>query len=411
MLQFMRRNIRWLAAGFLLSMFSSFGQTFFIGLSGLEFQARFNLSGGEFGLLYMVATIASAVTLPWLGRSLDVMRGGKVAALVMPGLAAACLLAAWSPHIVGFLVALYLLRLLGQGMMTHIAQTETARAFVANRGRAMSLIVPGHQAGEAMLPVAFVMISAMVGWQGAWTAAAVLILIVGTPAITGLLARPRVPQHAEIARARLHKVRDWTRAEVLRDPVFYLLLLGLLAPSFIGTTIFFHQGHLIEIRGYDRLAFSGAFPVMAGSTVVFGLICGHLVDRFGVIRLLPFFLVPIFIASLVAAAVTALSGIYLFMFLFGISYGLTSTVFGVLWPEIYGTAHLGAIRALVVSAMVLATALGPGITGALIDRGITLPEQLWWMAMWCVVASGALVVAARKIAARRKRDGDNLPAA
>lgn len=400
MLQFVRHNTRWLAAGFLLSMFSSFGQTFFIGLSGTEFQERFDLSGGEFGLLYMVATLASAATLPWIGKAMDVMSGRKVAAMVMPGLAAACLLAAWSPHIAGFVIALYLLRLLGQGMMTHIAQTETARAFVANRGRAMSLVVPGHQAGEAILPALFVLVAAALGWQGAWTAAAAFILLVGIPVIVGLLAKPRVPQQAEINQANAQGGRDWTRAEVIRDPVFYLLLLGLLAPPFIGTTIFFHQGHLIDVRGYDQLAFAGAFPVMAITTVGFGLVCGYLVDRFGSVRLLPFFLVPICIASLAAASITALWGIYLFMFLFGVSYGLTSNMFGVIWPEVYGTAHLGSIRALVVSGMVLATAVGPGLTGALIDQGITLPQQLWWMALWCVFATGALVLAARLISQR-----------
>ncbi len=401
MLKFVCENGRWLAAGFLLSMFSSFGQTFFIGLSGLEFQARFDLTGGEFGLLYMVATLSSAVTLPWLGRSLDVMRGRNVVALVMPGLAAACLLAAWSPHILGFAMALYLLRLLGQGMMTHIGQTEIARSFEVNRGRAISLTVPGHQAGEALLPVLFVVVSGVVGWQGAWTAAAAFILVLGMPLILALLARPRIPHHSESAKAREHGSPDWTRSEVIRDPAFYLMLFGLLAPSFIGTTIFFHQGHLIEVRGYDRLAFAGAFPVMAVTTVGFGLVCGHLADRFGAVRLLPYFLVPMFVASLAAASITALSGIYLFMFLFGISYGVTSTLFGVLWPEVYGTTHLGSIRALIVSAMVVATALGPGLTGALIDRGITLPEQLWWMALWCVLATGALVLASRMI---RRRD-------
>lgn len=402
MLQLVRHNARWLAAGFLLSLFSSFGQTFFIGLSGAAFQARFDLSGGEFGLIYMVATLASAATLPWVGKSIDVMRGAKVAAMVMPGLACACLLAAWSPHIAGFVIALFLLRLLGQGMMTHIAQTETARAFVASRGRAMSLVVPGHQAGEAILPALFVLVAAAIGWQGAWTAAAVLLVVVGMPVIVSLLARPRIPQQAEITLATVAGRRDWTRSEVIRDPAFHLLLLGLLAPPFIGTTIFFHQGHLIAVRGYDPLAFAAAFPVMAMTTVGFGLVCGYLVDRFGAVRLLPFFLLPIFVASLAAASITALWGIYLFMFLFGISYGLTSTLFGVIWPEIYGTAHLGSIRALIVSGMVLATAVGPGLTGALIDRGVTLPQQLWWMALWCVVATGALVLAARMI--RRRSD-------
>ncbi|TVR10523.1 MAG: MFS transporter [Salinarimonadaceae bacterium] len=400
MLDFIRRNSRWLAAGFLLSMFSSFGQTFFIGLSGLEFQARLGLTGGEFGLLYMLATIGSALTLPWLGRVLDFMRGGKVAAFVMPGLAGACLLAAWSPNVIMLALAIYLLRLFGQGMMTHIAQTETARSFAANRGRAISLILPGHQAGEAILPVTFVLVSAVLGWQGAWVAAAIFIALVGMPIIVKLLAKPRAPQRADIAMDERIRVRDWTRSEVVRDPVFYLLLAGVLAPPFIGTTIFFHQGHLVAIRGYDQLAFAAAFPVMAATTVAFALVCGHLIDRFGAVRLLPFLLAPILVASVAAAAIEAIWGIYLFMFLFGVSYGLTSTMIGALWPEIYGVGHLGAVRSLVVSAMVLSTAVGPGLTGALIDRGFSLPDQMWWMAAWCVVATGALTMARFRIAHR-----------
>lgn len=406
MLQFVRNNGRWLTAGFLLTMFSSFGQTFFIGLSGLEFQKRFDLTSGEFGLLYMVATLASALTLPWLGRSLDVMRGGKVAAFVLPGLAASCLIVAWSPHILGFILGLYLLRLLGQGMLTHIAQTEIGRSFAANRGRAISLIVPGHQAGEALLPVTFVAISFAFGWQQAWSAAALLIMLVGTPLVVILLAKPRLQQSADLEVATQHPQRDWTRKEVVRDPFFYLLLIGVLAPPFIGTTIFFHQGHLIDVRGYDPLAFAAAFPLMAVTTVSFGLICGYLIDRFGAVRLLPFLLLPVFIASIAAAAITAIWGIYIFMFLFGISYGLTSTMFGALWPEVYGIRYLGAVRSLIVSAMVLATAVGPGLTGALIDRGFTLPQQLWWMALWCVLASVALLIASRAI---RRRQGHSPP--
>lgn len=141
---------------------------------------------------------------------------------------------------------------------------------------------------------------------------------------------------------------------------------------------------------------------MAVTTVFFGLVCGHLIDRFGAVRLLPFLLVPMFFASTAAAAVTPIWGIYLFMFLFGISYGLTSTMFGALWPEIYGVKHLGAVRSVTVSAMVLATAIGPGLTGALIDRGFNLPQQLWWMAAYCVIASGALLVASHAIQKRQK---------
>src|SRR5690606_27032677 len=90
-IDFIRKNARWLVAGFLQLMFSSFGQAFFIGLAGIVLRERFDLSGGAFGAIYMVATLASAATFPWLGRRLDIMPGWKVTRFVMPALAVACL--------------------------------------------------------------------------------------------------------------------------------------------------------------------------------------------------------------------------------------------------------------------------------------------------------------------------------
>lgn len=58
------------------------------------------------------------------------------------------------------------------------------------------------------------------------------------------------------------------------------------------------------------------------------------------------------------------------MFLLGVRSGFTSTLLGALWPEVYGLANLGGIRAVIVSAMVLSTAPGPGLSGVLIDAGV-----------------------------------------
>jgi MFS family permease len=112
---------------------------------------------------------------------------------------------------------------------------------------------------------------------------------------------------------------------------------------------------------------------------------------------------PLSVASAAIALITPVWGIYAFMLLLGISNGFTSTLLGALWPEVYGLANLGGIRAITVSGMVLASALGPGITGALIDMGIPLPTQMLWMAAWCVLASLALAMAANKVRAREMR--------
>lgn len=402
MFSFLKANARWIAGGFLLTLFSSFGQTFFIGLSGEELRAKFSLSDGQFGLIYMMATLGSALTLPWLGRTLDFMAGWKVARFVMPALAGACLLIAWAPNVVVLVLALYMLRLFGQGMMTHTALTEIGRWFAAGRGRATSLVVPGHQAGEALLPILFTIIAVSVGWQYAWFSATAALILFALPAIWLLWRVERAPQSSDPEVDQSRTARDWTRAEVLRDPLFYAVLVGVLAPPFIGTTIFFHQDYLVELRGYDPLAFAGAFPLMAVTTVGFSLVCGQLIDRFGGLKLLPFFLLPLALASALAGVLEPVWGVYVFMVLLGVSYGFTATLFGAVWPEIYGTAHLGAIRAVVVAAMVFSTALGPGLTGGLIDAGTPLTVQLVGMSVWCLVACLVLGWAAPLIGARNR---------
>lgn len=401
MFAFLQTNARWIAGGFLLTFFSSFGQTFFIGLSGEELRAKFDLTDGQFGLTYMLATLASAATLPFIGRVLDIMPGRRVVLFVIPCLSLACLLIAYAPSVVIMVLALYLLRLFGQGMMTHTALTETGRWFAAGRGRATSLVVPGHQFGEALLPISFALIAAAAGWQTAWIIAIVALMLIALPALQILWRVERVPgETVPEDEAEVRTARDWTRAEVLRDPLFYALLVCVLAPPFIGTTIFFHQDYLVELRGYSDLAFAAAFPIKAATTVFFSLVCGQLIDRLGSFRLLPFFLLPLGIASATAALLTPAWGVYFFMFLIGISYGFTATLVGALWPEVYGTKHLGSIRSVIVAAMVFSTALGPGLTGALIDAGITLPTQLLWMSVWCLVACLVLGTISPKLAAR-----------
>lgn len=400
-LNFVRENARWIGAGFLLTLFSSFGQTFFIGLSGNDLRRVFHLSGGQFGLLYMLATLASAATLPWLGRTLDLMPGWKVVRFTMPALAFACMLLALAPNVVVLAFSIYLLRLFGQGMMTEIAFTEVGRWFVVNRGRAMALITQGFQLGTAILPaIAVLILRASADWRTAWFASAGVIVLIGLPIIMSLMRTERVPRSRQVLSGGDRTARDWTRGEVLRDPILYILLAGTLAPGFIGTVIFFHQGYLVELRGYNPLVFAAAYPLMSVTTVVFGLICGQMIDRFGALRLMPFFLIPLAVASLGVALITPVWGVYAFMLLLGISNGFTSTLLGALWPEVYGLANLGSIRAITVSAMVLATAIGPGITGALIDLGISLPTQMLWMAAWCVLASFLLAFAAWRIGRR-----------
>ncbi|MEM9171124.1 MAG: MFS transporter [Pseudomonadota bacterium] len=400
MLSFLRRYFRWIAGGFLLTFCSSFGQTYFIAGSVAEWQHKFDLSHGQFGRLYMLATLASACCFPFVGRVLDIMSARRAVLIFMPLLALATVLAGVAATVPILVLALFALRLCGQGMMTHIAITTTARSFAAQRGRAMSLVVLGHQGGEILLPLTFALIAASMHFSVGWYASAVFLICIGVPLTAWAYGSERDPAGSDPTNEDAQDMRHWTRAEVLRDPIFYCLLLGVLAPAFIGTTIFYHSDYMTELMDWPPTLFASSLAVMAVTTVIVALLFGPLIDRFGSVRLLPVFLVPLTLACIVLSGAGAPWTLFLAIGFVGVSYGVSSTLLGSLWPEVYGTQHLGAIRSIVVAAMVLSTAMGPGITGTLIDAGIALPQQMSGMAAYCVIATLGLAWSRRALIRR-----------
>ncbi|MBX2878787.1 MAG: MFS transporter [Granulosicoccus sp.] len=402
---FLRENSRWLLGGLLLTFFSSFGQTFFIALFAGEIRSVFALSHGDFGALYMAGTLCSALTLLWLGRVVDHQSVARVAFVVILLLSFACVLMGLVRSVWMLVGVIFLLRLFGQGMMTHIAMTAMGRWYVKERGRAVSLTTMGHQLGEGLLPLVVVGLVAVYGWRHTWFMAAALLLVVAAPAIVLLMRIERTPLGTATA-TEPQTSRQWTRGEVVRDPVFWILCLAVLAPSFIGTSFLFHQVHIGEVKHWSRTLIPGAFVILSMTTISFTLAAGFLVDHFSARRLLPLFLVPMGIGCLLLASTRDAAVIVVFMMLLGVSYGSAGAMFGALWPELYGARHLGSIRSLAMAAMVLASAVGPGLTGWLIDRDVGIETQLWVMGLYCLLTATVMVPVSIALGRRGQQYGD-----
>ena len=399
---FLRLNQRWIVGCFLLAVFSSFGQTFFISQFSKQIRTTFELSDGDFGLLYMVATLASAITLVWLGKVVDRVVIAKVSGAIVVCLAIACCVISFASSILMLFVALYGLRLFGQGMMTHTSQTAIGKWYSTDRGRAISFTTMGHQFGEAIFPSVVLVAVGIVGWQTTWQLAAGILILVALPAIVLLLRVEREPVPLADEVAKKLKIRDWSRSEVLKDLAFWGLLLSVLAPAFIGTAVFFHQDHLAEAKGWPKGTFAAAFVVLAMSTISCTLAGGWVVDKFSAKSLLVFFLLPMGIGCFLLGLSNDSIAIYGFMALLGVSYGFSSALFGTIWPETYGTQNLGSIRAIAVAASVFASALGPGLTGWCIDNEITFSRQLIFMGGYCVAASLFMIVVVRMLNQRNE---------
>lgn len=383
-LSFLKANGRWLLAAYLLTLFSGFGQTFFISLFAGNFREEFGLSHGDVGSIYMFATLCSALVLPWLGKTVDDYPTQLVAGGVMVGLALACLGMALVPGVWTLCVVIFALRLFGQGMMTHTSLTAISKWFSAQRGRAMSIAILGYPSGEAVGPIAFVALSLAFGWRTSWFVAAAMMALFALPLVLFLLSRERIPSDDD-NRARVAEGRQWTRAEVMRDPVFWIVCAGILAPPCFGTAIMFHQAYLIELNGWTQELFASSFIALAVFAVASSLTAGVLVDRFTARKLIAFTLLPLAVGCISLATFSAPWVAFVYMALLGIGNGFATTLVGALWPEIYGTRHVGAIRSVAFALMVFASAAGPGLMGWLIDAGVPYRQQVTGMSIYCLL--------------------------
>ncbi|MGW9497284.1 MFS transporter [Streptomyces prasinus] len=397
---FLRREGRWLLGGFLLFLLSSFGQTFFVSLFADDVRDRHGLTHGAYGTLYMAATLLGAVALTRTGHLVDRHPARRVVLVSAPLLALGAVAMAWSADLFMLFGALVLLRLFGQGMMTHTAFTLLGRWFTRQRGRAVSLAALGLNTGEAVLPALAFALAGAAGWQSVWWVSGALVVVAGV-AVAALFRTERTPHAADGSPdPAAPAATGWTRSEVVRDRCFYPLLLTTAAPALIGNTVFFHQAHLAETRDWSLAVLASAFPLYAVLTVLCGVAGGFLLDRFTGLVLLPVFLLPLGGGLLLLGTVTAPWSAFAFMALYGVTNGLSLSLFGTVWPEIYGTRHLGAVRSLVVAVLVFASALGPGAGGLLLDAGVGQSVQLVALGGYCLMVSVLVVPVTRRLRAR-----------
>ncbi len=401
-LSFLRYNARYLAFGFLLNFSSFFGQTPFIALFAGDIRAAYGLSHGEFGGLYLLATVASAISLALYGRLADRLNLAFLGAVALGGLAVMALGMAFANSIVLLTLVLYGLRLFGQGMTGHVALTAIARWYSQSRGRALGITGLGNPVGQGLFPLITVLIVAAFGWRQAWIVGAGY-LIVMVPLVFLLARRQGAGETEPVPRAAGARpaLRHWSRSEVLRDPLFYALLPGMLAPPFMSTGVFFHQVHLVESKGWTLTWFASGYPVYSLATVLMSLVTGWAIDRYRCGRILPYYLLPLATGLWILGLVEAPWAVTAFMILGGISSGIAMTLLGAIWAELYGTDNLGAIRSVIMGGMVLATALAPGLMGWLIDAGIAIEHQLYTMAVYAYASALLFWLLCRRVARLR----------
>ena len=394
---------RLLLFGFAMTFGSSLGQTFFIGLFSGEIRTALNLSHGDFGLIYSAATLASAVILLWSGSLVDRLDLRHYAYLVSAGLAAGCVLLASSQHLLMLFISLLILRHMGQGLMTLAGSTTMVRYLPHHKGKANAIAGVGYSLSEAVLPPLVVLMLAVLSWRETFIAwAALLILVV--PFLTWRLLGSHDQRHAaymasvdnDAPSTEASAGKQWTRNEVLKDPLFYLFLPAIVAIPMLFTGFIFHQIHLVEEKGWSLPAWASLYLLYAIVSSLTKLFVGPLVDRIGAIRLVPLMCLPITISMLALASADGMWVAVAFMSLLALAIGIYATTSAPFFADMYGTRHLGSIKSLSMAAMVFASAITPVLMGWLIDAEVSMSTMAWAGALYTLLASGLAAIAAHK---------------
>ena len=383
--------------GFIFTFFSSFGQSFFLGLFNSSIRDALSITQGQFGSIYASATLLSSFLLIWVGKKIDDINIFKFAFFVTLLLSFSCFFFSKISSIAFLFIAIFLMRFSGQGMMSHTATTTISRYFTKSRGKALSTSWFGLSTAEFILPVLIVYLLTITSWQNIWISISILVLIF-LPIISFILIKSLNFDSREETNEKDFKeknIKQWKRIEVLKDYRFYIVCLNMLAMPWIATGVFVYQSFITESKGWGTFIIAQSFMVYSVLSVITLLASGFLIDKFTSRKLLIFMNIPLLFSALVLIYFDTPITAFIFLGLIGISNGLANVLGSSTWAEIYGVKYIGSIKALTTALMVFSTAFGTALFGLLIDKGYSI-EQIALVSFFYIFMSIILLLFVRK---------------
>jgi predicted MFS family arabinose efflux permease len=359
--------------GFIFTFFSSFGQSYFLGLFNSSIRDALSITHGQFGSIYASATLCSSLLLIWVGKKIDDVNIFKFAFFVIILLSFACFFFSKISSVFLLFIAIFLMRFSGQGMMSHTASTTISRYFTKTRGRALSISWFGLSSAEFIMPVLMVYLLTIIDWQNLWVIFSLTVLII-LPIASFLLIKNLNLDSREASDEDKKdvEIKQWKRREVIKDYRFYIISSNMLAMPWIFTGFAVFQSFVQSSKGWGPYVIAQSFMSYSVLSVLTLFLSGYLIDKFTSRKLLIYMNIPLLLSVIVLFFFDAPFTAFIFLGLVGISNGFANILGSSTWAELYGVKYLGSIKALTTALMVFATAFGTALFGFLIDIGFTV---------------------------------------
>ena len=382
--------------GFIFTFFSSFGQSFFLGLFNAPIRNELGITHGQFGSIYATATIFSSFTLVWVGKKIDDYQLLYYSFFVIILLFISSLFFSLINNIYLLAIGIFLMRFSGQGLMSHTSTTAISRFFEKSRGKALSTIWFGLSTAEFILPLFITYLLIIYSWRSIWIGISIFVIIFLPIIIINTVKTIKLEtREKDDTNLKKIKIKNWKRKDVIKDYRFYIISLNLLAMPWIITGIFVYQSFITESKLWSTYTIPKAFMVYSIFSIITLFLSGFLVDKFTSRKLLSIMNLPSLLAMVILIYLEDEIYAYLFLGLIGISNGFGNVLGSSTWAEIYGVKYIGSIKALTTAFMVFATAFGTAVFGILIDNGYTI-ENIAFISGLYIFVSLTLLLAFRK---------------
>lgn len=358
-----------LAVGALGGVLTSPGQTYAFSAFLDHFITDLGLSRSVVSTLYTAATLTASFVLPFVGRRFDRHGARGLITIVSLLLGLACIYMSFVRNAVMLGVGFFLLRQLGQGSLSLVSKNVVNLWWVRERGPIIGIMgVTGALLG-GMFPWVINTLIPMFGWR--WTYVILGAVVIGVMVPVGwIFTRNRPEDHGLLPDGDTAPVDDgiravspievnWTLAQVLRCPAFWVTVAGMCSMSMLNTGLFFHIFSVFADAGLPSDVAASVFvPIAAtGATVQLG--AGFLVGRVPLRVLLAMALILDAVVLVSVTRLTTETAAWVFGLGWGVQNGLEMLVMGVIFANYFGRQHLGAIAGFASTLLVASSALGP----------------------------------------------------
>lgn len=369
------------------------GQSFSVSTFVDPMLDELRLGRTSYSSAYMVATLIGGFTLPFIGRMLDRWGARTVLPLIAIGLAMACGWMSTLTTAAGLYVGFTLIRCLGQGSLTLIANWIVGEWFQQYRGRAAGICGVGGTMSVLFIPQLNNYLINEFGWRNAWLIlGAVVAVSLILPAILFLKNRPEdlglLPDwkhpskdgrsnsinspdtsdgdqqpEEDLPDTQVHRAlvdaNSFTAAEAIRCSAFWKVASVVATVSLVGTGLVFHQVSIVADQDVSRTDAISAMGMQAVAATVSTLLAGYLTDRMPVRFILAMSMLLEVFAILLLLNLPGPKWVFAYSAMLGLHGGIIRSAGSIVWINYFGRKHQGSIQGYSMSVMVLAAALGP----------------------------------------------------